>query len=228
MNVPIFISANVDTEKQNVPRIIKNIKESNIPLENVYIIVGGCEDNSEILIDNVRVIRVTYRCFEFTSLIYLERNADKHDFEYGFFTHDTVIFGANFYKTILNDIKNMKVLGSEAMAIETVLPSMNIGIYKKDLILLHREFLEGIIINTNDRTILLAVKHILVEYEDYILKRSKLYNNNDTSGKEEMINTTNAFGDEVTVYKRTYHRIDFVKIQTNYGFIRSIDAARIY
>lgn len=137
--------------------------------------------NDNIYYENgIEIINVKYRCFEFTPLIYIVNNSDKYNFDYAFFTHDTVKFGKNFYNTILNDILYLKNTNFHTMKIDNSWLSMNIGIYSKNIILENKNTLLDLSIDTNDKDELMKLKHKLIYYEDFILKQNN-YDNGDMS-----------------------------------------------
>ena len=134
-NYHIFIASCFEGLYTQVPRLIKNILKTKIPVSYVHFIVGGCPNETTYYIEGIEIVNVTYRCFEFIPMIYIVKNTTKYDFDYAFFTHDTVNFGHQFYETIKNDIIELKNTNFKTMKIDNVLPSMNIGIYHKNIIL---------------------------------------------------------------------------------------------
>jgi hypothetical protein len=207
-----------------VPRLINNILESGIPPSFVHFIVGGCPIDKIYYENGIEIVNVTYRCFEFTPLIYIANNEDKYSFDYAFFTHDTVKFGKNFYKTILNDISFLKNK-FDTMKIENSMPSMNIGIYSKKIILENKQKLLYLTINTNDTNVLMNLKHALCKYEDFILNQNN-YNNGDksTNVRQKFIGIN---GNKSNGLLRYFKRIDFIKYQSNAYTIQSIDICKI-
>ncbi len=220
-NCHIFIASCYEGLKRQVPRLINNILEVNIPTNFVHFVVGGCPNDNIYYENGIEIINVKYRCFEFTPLIYIVNNSDKYNFDYAFFTHDTVKFGKNFYNTILNDILYLKNTNFHTMKIENSLASMNIGIYSKNIILENKNTLLDLSIDTNDKDELMKLKHKLLYYEDFILKQNN-YDNGDMS-----INTSQEFigenGCKSCGYFRVFERIDFIKYQSNANYIQSID-----
>ena len=226
-NYHIFIASCVEGLDTQVPRIIKNILESNIPNEYAHIIVGGCSSNETYYKDGVEIVHVTYRCFEFTPHIYIASNPDKYDFDFGFLTHDTVYFGKDFYNLMKEQISHLRKIGSyDTMRIDNELPSMNIGIYSKKIIVQNMGRLNEIIINTNDRDELMRLKHKLTGYEDFILNQNSYTNHTNVSEKIERdfegVNGCISHG-----LLRTFKYIDFVKYQSNAYTIQSIDICKI-
>jgi hypothetical protein len=220
-NFHIFIASCIESLDTHVPRLIENILSVNIPPKFVHFIIGGCDNETSYYDQVVEIIKVNYRCFEFTPLIYIVKNPDKFNFDYAFFVHDTVKFGNNFYNTIKNDIIYLKGTKYETMKIENNLPSMNIGIYSKNIILQNKETLLDLCMYKWNDLILISMKYKLVEFEDFILKINN-YNNGDVSE-----NVTQQFiGKNGTVANgllRIFKRIDLIKYQSNAHSIQSID-----
>jgi hypothetical protein len=221
----IFIASCYEGLDIQVPRLIKNVLEANIPPNFVHFIVGGCPTNKIYSQNGIEIVNVTYRCFEFTPIIYIAHNENKYNFDYAFFTHDTVKFGKNFYKTILNDISYVRMNHFDTMRIENSLPSMNIGIYSKKIILENKQQLFDLSINTNDKTELIKLKHLLCKYEDFILNQNN-YNNGDKSENTRQ-KFTGLNGVISNGLLRYFNRIDLIKYQSNAYDIQSIDICKI-
>lgn len=225
-NFHIFIASCFEALDFQVPRLIDNILKSNIPSQYVHFIVGGCPDENTYFINNIQIITVKYRCFEFTPHIFIVNNPSLFDFDYAFFTHDTVSFGTNFYNIIMNDILFLKNNNFDTMKIENKLPSMNIGIYSKNSILNNKDTLLSLSLFSNDHQRLFQLKNHLRGFEDFIFINSNHFNNNDYSENIETnfigINNTHAKG-----FTRFFKRIDFIKYQSNAYSIQSIDICKI-
>lgn len=221
----IFIASCYEALDIQVPRLIKNILKCNIPCDYVHFIVGGCPDEKIYYINNIQIINVKYRCFEFTPHIFIVKNPDFFNFDYAFFTHDTIDFGVNFYNVIDNDISFLQNTNFDTMTIENKLPSMNIGIYSKKIILNNKNTLLYLCLYSNDYDKLYALKQNLCNYEDFMLRQNN-FNNNDYSENIETefigINNTRAKG-----LTRYFKRINFIKYQSNTKTIQSIDICKI-
>jgi hypothetical protein len=221
----IFIASCYEGLDTQVPRLINNILEVNIPVNFVHFIIGGCPEDKVYYENGIEIVNVKYRCFEFTPHIYIVNNPDNYDFDFAFFTHDTVKFGKNFYNIILKDISYLKKSRFRAMKIENSLPSMNIGLYSKNIILESKKTLLELSLNTNDKDELMKMKRKLCSYEDFILNKNN-YNNRDVS-----TNTPQQFiGENGSVSNgllRVFKRIDFIKYQSNAYTIQSIDVCKI-
>jgi len=222
MTYHIFIASCVEVIHTNLPRIIKNLEKLN--LKNIHIVIGGCDEESVETNGNIELIKVKYRCFEFTPFIYLCKNVDKYDFEYAFFTHDTVTFGPMFESLLQQKIKYLQDNSYECIRIENNLPSMNIGIYSKECILRNANTLSNICLYTNNDVDLMNMKRTLQGYEDFIFHSSscapsKEAHTSDTAVQMEYVK--NAEYQEC--HKRYFAHFDFTKYQTNYFKICSIN-----
>jgi FkbM family methyltransferase len=225
-NFHIFIASCYEGLNIQIPRLIDNILKSNIPPEYVHFIVGGCPNEDIYFINNIQIILVKYRCFEFTPHIFIVNNPDFFDFDYAFFTHDTVNFGPGFYNIIKNDILHLKNNNFDTMTIDNSLPSMNIGIYSKNIILQNTSTLQSLSLNSNDYNQLYELKRNLVNFEDFLFKFNNYYNDNSVV---ENINTvfTGINNTVANGFTRIFKRIDFIKYQSNAHSIQSIDICKI-
>lgn len=222
-NTPhIFISSNVDYEKVHLKRLIDNIKNTNIPNNCVHIIIGGSDKETVEYIDEIEIVRVPYRSFEFTPFSYIIKNYNRCRFDYAFFTHDTVIFGKEFYNKLNFHLKNMIKNGYETMGIGKNELSMNIGIYKKEVILRNKDLINSITINNNDEISLFKLKHILVPIEDVILKTAKCYYNDISSEEIEKYIGKDIDDKSIKLRRKYYKHMDLIKLQTNTNGIYSI------
>ena len=160
----IFVASSVEYEPLYVDKLINNLRAlGNVPLDHVHVVVGGCEkEMCTVTEDGVTIDRVMYRCFEFTPMIFVAKNPDRYDFEYAFFTHDTVDFGSRFYPYMSYVVNKMKEREAHTAPIEAPAPSMNMGIYHKEAILECTDVLESLCINTNDYGELWAMKNKLM------------------------------------------------------------------
>ena len=225
INFHIFIASCYEGINIHVPRLIKNILAVNIPVNIVHFIVGGCPINKVYYQNGIEIVNVQYRCFEFTPHIYIINNKFKYNFDYAFLTHDTVKFGKNFYNTILSDSLYLKTIKKDSMKIEHDLPSMNIGIYSKNIILKSSDTLRKLSLNSNDKHKLMELKHKLTYYEDFILnKNPHITTDNCINTNSKLIGIT---GFEVPGVIKCCKRIDFIKYQSNAGSIRTIDVLKI-
>ena len=217
----IFVASSVEYEPVYVDKLINNLRAlGNVPLDHVHVVVGGCEKEMCVITeDGVTIDRVTYRCFEFTPMIFVAKNPDRYGFEYAFFTHDTVEFGSRFYPYMTYVMNKMKEREAHTAPIEAPAPSMNMGIYHKEAILECTDVLESLCMNTNDHGELWAMKNKLMGYEDYVLNHGPIYRDateNPTITEIVFNNTTKK------AFRKTFARWGIIKIQQNRMFISSI------
>jgi len=225
-NFHIFIASCVEGLDFQVPRIVKNILESNIPTKYVHIIVGGCPYNGSFHLYDIEVITVTYRCFEFTPLIYIACNPEKINFDFGFFTHDTVSFGKGFYNLMKEQVSYLRTTSYDTMRLDIEMPSMNIGIYSKNIIAKNTSKLLEIMVHTNDRDELISLKHKLSGYEDFIFYQNNYTNHTNVSEKTEKV-LEGIYGSVSNGLIRNFKYYDFIKYQSNAHYIQSIDICKI-
>lgn len=226
-NFPIIIASCYEALNIQVPRLIDNIIKCNIPTDYVYIIIGGCPDEKIYSINNIEIIHVKYRCFEFTPFVFIINNPDYFNFDYAFLTHDTVSFGNNFYDIIKNDIIHCRNNNYDTMKIETnIHPSMNIGIYSKNIILKNKDVLNSLPIYSNDHNDVMQLKYKVVSHEDFILNQNNYYNKDNISiiVPTEFKGVNGVISNGLT---RNFTRIDFIKYQSNAFKIQSIDICLI-
>lgn len=218
----IFIASCFEGLDTQVKRLINNIIETNtIPVKYVHFIVGGCPEEKVYYDNGIEIVNIKYRCFEFTPMIYIVNNIDKYDFDYAFFTHDTVKFGDRFYNILKQDIPKLKKSNKDSMKIDNHGPSMNIGVYNKNILMKNKETFHKLTLHTNDKSQLMDMKHKLCSYEDSILHQNSYnnqYKSEDTPTEFIGINGVKAKGQV-----RNYKQIDFIKYQSNWGKINSID-----
>ncbi len=219
----LFIASSIDYEKIHLNRLINNIKETDIPLNQVIFVIGGYDEPSYEEIEGIQIYRVKYRCFEFTPMQFICKNKDI-DFTYGFFTHDTVIFKNNFYK-LINDIITNRLVDESYDCFSIVKNhgmSMNIGIYSKESIIKQESILLTDLYNeSSDKDTLWNLKQKLVKYEDFIFNRSKRLDSQIIPLDKSIDNiTTN--GEKLTMLYRYFPSIGLFKVQTNYAYIKSI------
>ncbi len=225
----LVISSNKKYEPIHLGRLVKNIKTTDIPLDKVYIIIGGCEEEAEENIDGIHVFRVKNNSFDYTAMQFICKNPEKIDFNYCFYTHDTVVFGPEFYKKasaimdacIANNCDTSPVVACISDGLSKM--SFNIGWYKKKVILSGKEELLGYLYNeNNDRETLWKCKLRAVEYEDFLFKRNTKYNVEKQSLNyiRKAMTQNNEW---IDVRIRKFDYTDFSKFQTNFEGLITID-----
>ena len=81
----------------------------NFPVEK-FLIISGQEDKYEETKNNIDTIKVNYTGLHLTGPIYINQNLNKYnDIKYFLFLPDTIKFGNNFYKNLVEFYnKNLK------------------------------------------------------------------------------------------------------------------------
>ena len=234
----IFIASCWEGVDSQVPRLIKNILEVELPTQYVHIIIGGCPEEKIYYEENIEIVQVIYRCFEFTPIIYVAKNPDFYDFKYAFFTHDTVSFGSKFYELLKKDINILenKVNYYSGVPIEFSKPSMNIGIYNKLAILENKTRLNEITTYSNDKQDLFILKKKLgssltekegMNLEDFIINQRPFKKFKHYKSHRHWTFYHNEDGTKTNVLNRYYPAIDFTKYQSNWGCIKTINICDI-
>lgn len=219
MNPHIFVASSSEYFGLHGEKLLQNILSlPDIPEGHVHFVVGGCPEEASVTVDRgVTIDRVEYRCFEFTPMIFVARNPSRYAFEYGFFTHDTVSLGEQFYSHLARVAADMRRQGAKTARIESPEPSMNIGVYHHSKIVENSEYLEGLCMHSNDSGLLWEKKLELVRHEDRLLNQGPLYREAAESPRVTPIHK-----DGKTAYLKTFERWHLKKVQQNRGFISSI------
>lgn len=91
----------------NIPNVINDLEICKFPKENI-IIVSGQEPENTVLIENdIKIIKVTYSGLHLTGVIHIYENPNLYsNIDYWIMLPDTVKIGPAFYYKILNFFKN--------------------------------------------------------------------------------------------------------------------------
>jgi len=194
--------------------LIKCIDNSDIIKENIIIISGGGEDEKVYYINNIKIVEVKYRCFEFTSFIYAVEN--NLDCDYIFMSHDNVIFKKNFYSKMYKKCLECKKNNFETMKLKSYSLSMNIGLYSYDYLIKNKKTIIKLKKYNNNYDELLKIKHELCALEDIFFKKSNnvkfgLINNPENEKIDTLIQN------DKSIRELTYSTIDYIKYQQNYN-----------
>lgn len=217
----VFIASCIESLELHMERLKENVH----PNMNVVIISGGHETEEEECIPPLLIIKVKYRCFEFTPFFYILKNPERFSFDYAFFTHDTVILGPLFYDRIRDIRTELKDLGYDTYRVNNKASSksMNIGLYSKNIILSSADVLyENIHLDSD----LMTMKHKLMCFEDYILNRNPLICDHSCNETEHVFHGT--YSDNRSnglIYY--FEKIDMFKFQSNAYYIQSIDVPKL-
>ena len=215
----VFVASCVESLDLNIERLKENIH----PQMSIVIISGGHDKEEEEFIFPFLVIKVKYRCFEFTPFYYILENPDRFCFDYAFFTHDTVTFGPLFYTKVQEIKSNLIGLGYDTYKFQNKSKSMNIGLYSKSVILSNA----AVLYDTIDFQLeLRSMKEKLVGFEDYILDQNPILS--DDAGKEIVYTFYGTYTNTPANGRIFYFdKIDFFKFQSNTNFIQSVDIPKL-
>jgi hypothetical protein len=198
------------------------MKETDIILNHVYFIIGGCPEDNYELFNGIHIYRTTYRCFEFTPFQFIVNNLSILPYDYVFCTHDTVVFGPDFYKKALHILKRMIHFNYNTFGIgHDKTYSYNIGFYHKDVICNASSILSEINTYRSDKQSLYVLKNKLISYEDKILNcgnRMSIYSEPDIT----ILEKTTLDNETLIVRIKRFDFIDLIKVQMNYNGIYSI------
>lgn len=137
----------------NINNLIKQIISldinKTIPRENILIVSGQENENTQSYQDGIKIVKVTYTGLHLTSCIYVYENMNElsKKFKYFFILPDTVEFGKNFFN-ILDIFYNKYIKHSNMSSFPllnlTVRPTMDIGILHYNHIINMSEYLNKI------------------------------------------------------------------------------------
>jgi cephalosporin hydroxylase len=177
LNVNSDICLVINTCKQYSSNIIELIKQINLynnvfPKENILIVSGQENENSVDSIDGIKYIKVTYTGIHLTSAIYINENIKEYsNINYWILLPDTIKFGPNFFKLIMNHYATMKSQNNQTLPfINPMLrPTMDMGILHTKHIINLEEYLKKVKIIDINKENLLKLKKQLIYDENTIL-----------------------------------------------------------
>jgi hypothetical protein len=215
MPVTLLVSTCLEYFDKTIPKLIKNLEEIGYPKNEVLIVSGGEDKEDKIDYEGVQVVKVPWRCFEFTSLIYVSELSDDNLSDYYFLIHDNVKLEKNFYTNIkiyCQKISENNLLGAKLQMHD---PSMNMGIYSKRMFQMFRLNIALFKFYSNNLDFLKFLKKELINYEDIYFRTLNLPALvDDTVDKEVSILKT----DNNRIYKVSkYNKLGFTKIQQNFS-----------
>jgi hypothetical protein len=218
----IFIASSYEYYSIHLPRLLENIKETDILPNDVYFIIGGCPEERYESINEIHIYRTMYRCFEFTPFQFINTTSIPIPYDYVFCTHDTVVFGPTFYNKTCSIIEKMIEGTYTTFGIgHDRTMSYNIGIYHRNIIYQASLLLSEIITYDSNTDTLLALKTRLIEYEDRILNsgnRMSIY----SDPVIQIVDKVTIDNEKITSRIKRFNEVDLIKVQMNYNGIYSI------
>ena len=216
---------------KNIPGLIDQIVKLDIPVKNV-IIVSGQEEKSEVIFEKgIKIVKVKYTGLHLTSFIYLkENNTDFDEKDYFIMLPDTIKFGNNFYKNMLEKIKLFKNDNISVLPFinPKVRPTMDMGIVNKSHLNKLSDYLDLIKTYNLEKSNLKKLKRKLIVNENTILGLSKNYynleglkiDNKITPPNKFIINNNNELKEKISedgkINEVYFKPIDLYKYQRNF------------
>ena len=191
-----------------------------IPVENVIIVSGQEEKNEVIFEKGIKIVKVKYTGLHLTSFIYLkENNTDFNEKDYFIMLPDTIKFGNNFYKNMLETIKSFK--NDNISVLPFINPkvryTMDMGIINKSHLDKSSDYLDLIKTYDLERSNLEKLKYKLIVNENRILGLSK---NNIKPPNKFIINNNNELRETISTDSKInevyFKPLDLYKYQRNF------------
>lgn len=209
--VKIAVATNKNFFEKSLPILLPTLLESGLNKTDVFIFNAGFDVPSEEDYDGFTMYKLNHNSFEYSPLIDIVEN--KRSSEYWFLIHDTCKVGPNF-KTLIHNIPENKPY---KMAIKKF-PSMSIGLYRYDYLLIMEQQLLGIKNPNYDEDSLRTWKDWGVSHEDFIMYQHHPEPEIYPSDEEWSIGAkTNWYGETTWRREEYYPSVDLYKNKANWG-----------
>jgi hypothetical protein len=131
--IKIDVSTHKKFQNITISKLLHSLVEvNNVPKENILIVSGGWDKNSQYIRDGIEYHNVSHNSFDYTGIIdIVDKNLES---EYWFLMHDTCELGVNFYNYIHNFDKS-----SEYVAVD-INGFLNMGLFSWDFIVNNRNY----------------------------------------------------------------------------------------
>lgn len=153
--------------------LLNQIKMYNtvIPKENITVVSGQEDENSEDYIDGIKHVKVTYSGLHLTGAIYIHENIIEYSDKYLVMIPDTIKFGPRFFTLILDLYERMKKkqLRSLPFINPCLRPTMDMGILHASHFIHVQEYLKKIKTNDTSKDNLVMLKQQLIYDENLVL-----------------------------------------------------------
>lgn len=214
MKIKICVNSTKNFSGKTLPIIIPSLIESGIDPEDIFVFEGGHDERFVIKKDTYTLIQTDNNTIDFTALVDIVEY--KVESDYWFYIHDTCKVGPQFKELLYNIPESLP----DKIALRPI-NSMNIGLYKYQYLMKHRDRLLKIKNRDYSREGIQKSKMWGVHYEDYILHRLRdstthIYNP-DISHTPVILNVRNWYNTDVK--RRTvYHaNLDLYKSKSNFS-----------
>lgn len=171
-NTKFIISSHVSTYEKCALRLIESYKLNNIPIENIIVVIGGCDQK----LQKGNIIHTDHNSYDHNGIIEIvEKNLKS---KYWFISHDTCEAGPNFF----NLIKNFKI-SSPYISI-TEMGWLNMGLFSQKFIENNCDYIKSLK-NCSKRRAILSERvftkldkydHFGKQSEVQIIEGCKIYN----------------------------------------------------
>lgn len=162
MKIKYLISSHKSYYNFTVNKLVESLKLNGINECDIFITSGGFKCEQEYVKNGILHHNVITNSFDLTSLIEVVKKNLFQTYDYIFLLHDTCEVGVDFKNRLCNLINN----NSKTIALFGATPSSNIGIYKREYLTLHRDY----ILTLENQT-----KDFYVENEDVLLIDKNIY-----------------------------------------------------
>lgn len=203
----IIISTNILYAQKTIPRLIRQLENSGIKSNDIFVFEGGHLQNRKKENTKINYYCLDNNSFDITGLIgIIEFNVI--DFDYCFLLHDTV--KVLWYFGFLLDRINLKNSDSQSI---TNFPSMNIGIYSKALVYKFKNQILSFKNNDFTEAGMQTAKGVAVENEDFLFKANI---NNRIMNSPLLLLNSSKINTNLKVKVEKYYSIGLIKTKSNY------------
>jgi hypothetical protein len=175
-SIAIIINSCYKFYKTTIIPIIESAKKAKIPSNNIYIVVGDCDEETDIIsYDDYNIVFCKFVNIDYNGIIYFtqtERGLNElQKYSHFFYIHDTALFMDFFYQkinTYLNECKSYIKLCDFS--------TKNIGLFNVEWFISNKKNLFSYYINYD--------KSLVLQYKDGDLPNKNLiYNNFNNLGR---------------------------------------------
>ena len=205
VDIKFVISSHINYYKKTYSYVVDSLLLSGVPKENIYFVVGGCDEIHQIVDGKgINNIKTNLNSFDFTGLISVLDLGIASD--YWFSLHDTCYVDPQFYSNVLNTAHTNPNIAL------TSGKSMNMGSYRWDYLESIKSELSSYKNYSEDPFTLQVVKKKQIDMEDVFLSKVVSYNPQepDTSGPTDYYKTNTPRIIE------HYNQIGLYKIKANW------------
>jgi hypothetical protein len=215
VDIKICISTTKTHSEKTLPIIVQSLLNCAVDKDSIYIFEGGHLERTEEFYQGVRHIKTNHNSFDYTSLIDIVEHEIKAD--YWFLLHDTCKVGPLFKQLFDNAVVKMIIpTDADKIALKNN-PSMNIGFYKYDYLMKHKEEIL-LFKGTNPETIdQLKQEHINKEDFLFFLEDSLTHILIGAENPVRGLGKSDVYGTGTTRRTEYYVQLDLYKFKANWG-----------